>query len=237
MAEASLAQKLQALSQTTVFFAHQSVGQNLLDGLRRAAEEAGVALRIEEGRGPSGFTTPGIVHTRVGKNEDPLSKLSDFAALLEEGPGDRAKVALMKLCYVDFNANTQAEALFSAFRQRHAELQARFGQTRLVPVTAPLTTVQRGLKAMLRNRIGTGAYGERENVQRHRFNELLRREYAGALFDLAAGESGTSGFEREGKRWPCLRDELTDDGGHLNAQGQRVLVPLFVEAVLAAASQ
>lgn len=225
-------EKLQAASLLRVFFAHQSVGENVLTGLRTLAAENDVGLRIAEGRGAAPFVEPGIIHTQVGRNGDPLSKLTDFAGLLEEGAGDAAGVALMKLCYVDFTAETDAAALFAAYDKRHRELEARFPQTRFVPVTAPLTPVQRGLKAVLRNRIGTGAWGERENVRRGQYNALLRERFGQRIFDLAAVEAGDAGFERDGARWPSMRDDLTDDGGHLNGAGQRLAAIAFLDALL-----
>ena len=74
-------------------------------------------------------------------------------------------------------------------------------------------------------------------MKRHLFNELLRKQYAGKLFDLAAIEGARCSFDRDGKQWPCLREELTDDGGHLNALGRKEAGRAFVDAVAAALLQ
>lgn len=233
-AEPALAEQLEALAAARVFFAHQSVGQNVVDGLSVLASRAGVTLRIEEGRGAAPFARPGFIHARAGRDGDPLGKLAAFAALLDEGPGNAAGIALLELSYADFNADTHVPALFAAFQLRHAELQARYPALKLVVVTAGLTTVGRGLQAMVRNRMASGAFGERENVKRHEFNQLLRHTYPGALLDLAAVQAGRCTFDRDGKQWPCLREELTDDGAHLNKLGRKEVARALVTALTAA---
>ena len=227
---------LSRLATRKVFFAHQSVGENVLAGLSALAREAGVALRIEESIAPDALARPGLVHARVGKNENPRSKLEHFEVLLD-GPGAQAEVALLKLCYVDFNAATDAGALFDAYVARVDAVKKKHPALTLVHVTAPLTTVQGGLKGFLKHAVGAGAAGEKENMARARYNALLRARYAATepIFDLAAIEAGQGAdacsFTRDGETWPCLRAELTDDGGHLNARGQREAAQALVEVL------
>jgi hypothetical protein len=230
---------LTALAQRKVFFAHQSVGENVLSGLAALAREANVSLRVVETTAADALATPGIAHAKVGKNEDPHSKLAHFEALLD-GPGAAAEVAVLKLCYVDFNAGTDPKALFDAYLSRVAAVKKKRPDLALVHVTAPLTTVQTGIKGTLKNLLGRAAAGERENQARERYNALLRAEFAGKepLWDLAAVEAGQGAgacsFTRDGKAWPCLKPELTDDGGHLNARGQREAAGALVQALAAA---
>jgi hypothetical protein len=227
---------LAALAQRKVFFAHQSVGENVLTGLAALARQAGVSLRIVETTAADALATPGIVHARVGKNQDPRSKLAHFEALLD-GPGAGAEVALLKLCYVDFEADTDAKKLFDDYLARVAAVKKKHPALKLVHVTAPLTTVQSGVKGLLKNALGRAAAGERENQKRAEYNALLRERFLGkeAIFDLAAVEAGQGAaacrFTREGKDWPCLKPELTDDGGHLNARGQREAAEALVRAL------
>ncbi|MBM4779468.1 MAG: hypothetical protein GQE15_17310 [Archangiaceae bacterium] len=223
--------QLETLSTKRVLFAHQSVGMNLLAGLEALAKEEGVTVPVRELAGAP--LTPGVTHFFVGENEHPLGKLEHFAATLEKTPG--VEVALLKLCYVDFAPDTDVTALFTAYQAKHDALKAKFPSVEFVHVTAPLTVVQTGLKAFAKRLTGSAPWGARENVKRHEFNELLRKTYGAArLFDLAAVEStGTDActFERDGKTWPCLRASWTDDGGHLNAKGQREVARAFVEAL------
>lgn len=230
---------LGALAQKKVFFGHQSVGENVLAGLAALASEAKVSLRIAEGATAEAFAAPGIVHARVGKNEDPHSKLRDFEALLD-GPARAAEVALVKLCYVDFGPGVDAQKLFEAYLERVEAVKKKHPTLALVHVTAPLTTVQGGLKGFVKNAIGRAPAGQRENQARHAYNTLLRARFGGKepLFDLAAVEAGDGPtacrFSRDGQQWPCLRPELTDDGGHLNARGQREAALALAKALAAA---
>lgn len=222
MAQSSLENQLQRAAAKRVFFAHQSVGQNVLDGLAALAREGRVPWRIEE---KASLASAGLSHVKVGENGQPAGKLAAFPALLTQGPGQGAELALVKLCYVDFTADTDAAALFGRYQAMVKQVEASAPGVRLVHVTAPLTTVQTGLKGWLKNAVGSGAYGERENVKRHEYNQAMRAAYGGGLlFDLAQVESGEGAgacrFTRDGRSYPCLRSELTDDGGHLNAKGQ-----------------
>jgi hypothetical protein len=231
--------QLSSLAQRKIFFAHQSVGANVLAGLAALAKEGQVPLRIVESNAADALATPGVVHAMVGKNEDPKSKLEHFEKLLD-GPGAQADLALMKLCYVDFNASTDPQALFDAYLARVEAVKKKRPGLVLVHVTAPLTTVQTGLKGFLKNAIGRAAAGEKENQARARYNALLRERFGGKepVFDLAAVEAGKGGgacsFMRDGVSWPCLKPELSDDGGHLNARGQREAAEALVQTLATA---
>lgn len=221
MAQPSLQAQLSAVAQKKVFFAHQSVGGNVLQGVSSLAAEAKVPLRIAEVPAPTG--TPGLEHALVGTNTDPSSKLQGFEQLL--GKGTAPQLAVVKLCYVDISADTDAAALFAQYQAMVKTLEAKYPNVGLVHVTAPLTTVQAGFKGFLKDTFGKGAAGTRENIKRHTYNELVRKAYGqGRLFDLAAVEAGEGGgacrFTKDGASYPCLRPALSDDGGHLNAKGQ-----------------
>ncbi len=43
-----------------------------------------------------------LLHTAIGRNEDPGSKCEDFRRVLDQLQG-RLDVALFKFCYIDFN--------------------------------------------------------------------------------------------------------------------------------------
>ena len=73
---------------------------------------------------------------------------------------------------------------------------------------------------------------------RHRYNTLVRNEFANRtpLFDVARSESthrdGTScGFVQDGELIETLCPEYTEDGGHLNAIGQRHVAAAFLDTV------
>jgi hypothetical protein len=215
---------VQRVASRKVFFGHQSVGANILEGV---AELGQGQLSLAEGRDQALFTRPALVHTLIGKNEAPREKIADFEQALE-AVGGAPDIALYKFCYIDFTASTDAEALFAEYLASHQRLKAKYPALTLVHVTVPLTTVQSGLKAWLKQKVQKQApWGWRENEVRHRFNELMRTRLAGQpLFDLAALEStradGTAATaELDGKRVPALVPEFSDDGQHLNGLGRR----------------
>lgn len=233
----AMREEVEAVQQRRIFFGHQSVGGNVLEGLSRL----GVHAKPWSAEVPAG---PGLFEAANGTNGDPLSKVRQFTERLEHSSSAPAEIALFKLCYVDFGHGTDVEALFRAYQAAHEARQQRFPRTVFVHVTVPLTTVQRGVKGWLKQVLGKPVAGAEENLRRHQFNELLRKRYAGKepLFDLAALESDSADgrverFEKDGKQVPALLPELTDDGGHLNVRGQdraaRELVRLLAAVPLA----
>src|SRR5215471_4884133 len=91
--------ELQRVASLRIVFAHQSVGNNILDGVRTISERENVPLRIDNARSDT-TTTPGIVHFMVGENGKPESKIADFTKTLGAKPFGNVDVALMKFCFV-----------------------------------------------------------------------------------------------------------------------------------------
>lgn len=229
------ADEVAAVAKQRVFFGHQSVGGNILEGV---AEVTGGAVRVVESRDAAALEAPGLVHALVGQNEAPLTKVADFEKAME-AVGPRADVAFYKFCYVDFDATTDVAALFEAYRGSLERIAAKYPTVTVVAMTAPLTTVQTGPKAWLKNAFGGGAWGEKENVKRHAFNEKVREAFRGKpLFDVARVEAvrpdgTTQSFTRDGVAVPALVPAYTDDGGHLNAVGRKVVAEQLVKFLAA----
>lgn len=220
---------LEKLASRRIFFGHQSVGGNLLDGVKQIpASSQGLAPRVVEVKNPTESLAPGtLAHALVGQNEKPESKIADFERMMDAGLAKSTDVAFFKFCYIDFNGATDSRALFEKYRVSLEGLKARHPGTTFVHVTAPLTTVQRGAKAWLKELLGRPVWGIAENVRRETFNELMRKAYGGKepLFDLARLEStapdGTrETYELNGQTWPAMVPGYSDDGGHLNATAQ-----------------
>lgn len=227
-ADARTRAELQAVSHLSIYFGHQSVGGNVLDGLKRLAAQEGVELSIVEGA-PG---TPGISHGYIGQNGDPAGKIQAFTAAVDGGK--QADVALMKLCYVDFQAGTDPAALFARYQASLAALKQRHPGTTFVHLTAPLTTIQGGWKPLVKRLLGRETSAP-ENARREAYNALVRTAYAGKepLFDIARIEStrpdgSHAVVEWKGQQIPILASEYTDDGGHLNAAGQDRVAREFV---------
>ncbi|MFP2932345.1 SGNH/GDSL hydrolase family protein [Pyxidicoccus sp. 3LG] len=229
---------LEKLSHQRIFFGHQSVGGNILDGVKQvSAVQQGPAPRIVEVKDPTASIAPGtLAHAMVGENLKPESKIADFERLMDGGLAKQTDVAFMKFCYIDFNGATDARAVFEKYRTTLDGLKARHPGTTFVHVTVPLTTVQRGAKAWLKELLGKPVWGIAENVQRETFNQLLRQTYGGGkapLFDLALLESTTAEgtpetYELNGQTWPAMVPAYSDDGGHLNAVGQQRIAHAFL---------
>ena len=230
----AVAGPLRAVGEKRIFFGHQSVGANILDGLRDLAREHGTTLAIREANGTG--DGPAIVDARVGENTRPRTKIQAFARMMDEGWAARSDVAFFKFCYVDIDAETDVQALFDEYVRTLADLKRRHPGVTWVHVTVPLTVTQTGLKGWLKNALGKGAWGERENVRRHQFNELLRARFAGKepIFDLAQVESTTPdgkphGFERDGRIYPSLVPAYSYDGEHLNETGRKRAAAALVQ--------
>ena len=211
-----------------VFFGHQSVGDNILDGVRQIAPE----LRIVRAEAP--VATPAIIESLIGRNGAPESKLAHFARVMQ-AMGDQVDVAMMRFCYVDFSADTDLRALEQQYRDTLSSLTSAHRKTRFMHITVPLTVTQTGPKAIVKRLLGKPVWGELENQKRSQFNDWLRGTYAAdPIFDLAAIESRTpSGepvtFELAGHTYPMLYAPYSDDGQHLAEPGRRVVARALLD--------
>lgn len=239
--DAALRADLDVLAKERIYFAHQSVGANILAGVSELAREAGVPLHIVQAPDAAALAPGTFGHFFVPENGEPLRKLANFKRAL--GTRSGVDLALIKFCYVDIDASTHATALFARYQATMAELRAANPHTTFVHVTLPLTTVQTGPKALAKRLLGRAPYGTIENVRREHYNALLRRAYLGRepVFDIARLEStapdGTAvTVSWDGAIAPAMMPLYTDDGGHLNEVG-RVRVARELVRVLAAASR
>jgi hypothetical protein len=232
------ADDLAKVSRTRVFFGHQSVGMNVLDGVPGVYADHGVAVPpIEQERTHLDARGGFVSHAFIGENGKPLLKIGDFDAKMRSGIGRHTDVALMKLCYVDLTSDTNVAALFARYRETVAILERDFPKVTFVHVTVPLMTEQGSLSKLKSRLTGSSRGGPAENVARERLNALIRREYArGQLFDLAAAESTAPDGSRaagthEGERYYRLYDGYASDSGHLNGEGARVAATAWLQAI------
>jgi hypothetical protein len=226
--ETVTAEAWQRLAGQTIFFGHQSLGEDILNGLRDVmAERPEVRLNIVETREAADLGAPVLAHTKVGKNRDPGSKNRDFAGLMDQGMGGQLDVAFFKYCYIDANPDTDPQAVFADYQATLKKLQADYPQTRFFHVTMPLTVNQSGPKAWLKGLLGKDT-GAGANVRRNQFNQLLLRAYGGKqpVFDLAKVEStradgGAETFDEDGQSYRKLVADYARDGRHLNERGRK----------------
>lgn len=225
----------QKIASKRIYFGHQSVGNNILAGVRLLAKESGHELNIVQGTDPAQLNRPAILHSPVGENEKPNTKNESFARVMTHELRGKPEVAFYKYCYVDVKRDTNPEQLFADYKKTVDTVLAANPQLTMVHITTPLTVNQTGPKAWLKQVLGKPVAGLRENQVRARFNELLYKEYGGKapIFDLAKYEStredgSRSSYEVDGKTYYSLAPEYSDDGGHLNERGQRFVAAHFL---------
>jgi hypothetical protein len=72
-----------------------------------------------------------------------------------------------------------------------------------------------------------------DNSKRKEFNDYLRAQFDQKhLFDIAKLEAETA-TTADGRPIEAMRGQLTDDGGHLNADGQRTVGAAFLKILAA----
>lgn len=227
------ASELNSVAGKNIFFGHQSVGFNIVEGLDDVRRQhPGVALRIRESAAPDG---PGFTHVAIGANRDPESKIREFAARMRGGLGGAVDVAFFKFCYIDFDRDTNAKRLFELYTTTLDQLEREYPKTRFVHVTVPLKATQKGVKATLKTLIGRPDPRIADNLRREEYNQLIRQRYGsrGTLFDLASLEATSSSGElvadeHNGTKVPSLAHEYTHDSGHLNERGRRLIAENLV---------
>lgn len=230
---------LQVISQARILFAHQSVGRNILDGVRDLVRETGVTLRIERfDEGAKAAAGPGLFHVQVGKNGVPDTKIAAFGQLLASNGG--FDVALLKLCYEDVARDAQGQdGLLGRYESMVSQVSSASPGTRLVHVTTPLRSQPPGWKTPLKRLLGREIEGDADNALRNAYNQGLVARFGDGkalVFDLARIESTLpdgrrSAFDHGGKPVHTLAAEYTEDGGHLNEAGRRHAAAAFVRTL------
>ena len=225
--DTNLRTEIERIAQKRIFFGHQSIGVNLLDGIKQLASMAGVSVHVQETPLASSVGPATIGHTFVAKNGEPLLKLQNFRQAFGQEPTG-IDIAMVKFCFLDFTTDTDVKALFASYQATIDELKTKNPGTTFVHVTAPLTDVEQGLKGTLKRLIGRAPYGTIENIRREEYNTLMRQAYQGhePIFDLARAESTTPEgiavtVEWKGSVAPAMASIYTDDGSHLNAIGKQ----------------
>ena len=229
-ARPTTAQHWAALKGKRVAFGHQSIGSNILSGIRTLAASAAIDVRVTESRDLSAGGN--IVHFTIGENGDPASKMKDFAATLRSAGTKDVDIAMMKLCYLDFDGGTDAGKVATEYIETLDQLAGEFPRVRFVAFTAPLTVRQTGPKAWAKRLLGRMPAGYAENVRRLQFNERLRARYGPErrLFDLARVEAeGLGRYDYAGQAFEALNPAITTDGGHLNGQGEQRVAAALIE--------
>lgn len=212
----SLASNLATLSGRAIYFGHQSVGGNLMDGVRALlATNSGSEPAVISSSSAADMQAGRWAESLNGSNQNPEGKISAFqTTLITNGVGAKVDIAFMKFCWVDFDdswywqpspsgAGGTVAGLFAKYQAMIAAVRAAHPGLKLVHFTTPLF-----------------ADDVAENARRESYNSLVRSTYGGVepVFDLALLEStDPSGNRVIGTHGPRLYSGYTTDGGHLNA--------------------
>ena len=219
------------LSDKRIFFGHQSVGSNIIDGITTLKNESNsTSFVVLETKDKSDFLHPIFAHSSIGNNYDAKSKIDDFVNILQSGLADSLDVAFMKFCYVDIDRHTNINTLFEYYKTSINTLQEKYPYLKIIHYTVPLMTKPKGLKGLIKTILKMD-----NNVFSNKYNELMRNHYSDSeLFDIAKIEATFSdgAANKYGNGIPGLIPEYTSDGGHLNQRGRLLMADELLRKLL-----
>lgn len=229
---------LLAVKHARILFGHQSVGENILQGIQEIAvnsgQEAPKRVRLpKEKAGSEAF----LADSRIGTNGDPGSKCADFLKVVRMFPRDGLDVVVMKFCYDDVTAQTDVRAVLNMYHRVVDSIRAADSHLVVVHCTVPLTVRTSPWKRFVKWILRRDESSDVDNARRSEYNALLRGEYHNEpIFDIAAYEStqpdGTrNSFAIDGKESYSLAGQYSEDGGHLNLLGRKVLATEFLRVL------
>lgn len=224
---------LSILSQRSVYFGHQSVGYNIMDGITDIHNGSLTMYDLEKAV-PDSFPSAYFAHNKIGKNFHPDTKIKSFEENTKTLFAKPPQIAVMKFCFVDIERDTDVEKLFTEYRVMTERFHREFPTVALVHVTAPLTPVG-GIKGQIKNIIKFVLGKEDSNIKRMQFNTELRNTYShDNLFDLAALESTYANGKKncrskKGFTYDIMLDEYNLDSGHLNVIGRQYVAGEFIK--------
>lgn len=227
--DATTINHLNLIKDARIFFVHMSVGYNLIDGIKKLAKDAGVELKFAKPDVAKAIDGGVFIETEGGENHHPRSKVDALASSIREMKELRPEIALVKLCYVDFDPQTNVDALFSHYQETLAALKREHPEILFAHVTSPLVLQPpSSIKDSIRRLLGMEVWWDAANLKRQIFNDKMSSTFKDEpVFDLARVES----TDQQGKRLSykvgdktiyALDPSYTSDNGHLNELGQTV---------------
>ena len=210
------AARMSEIAQFKWYFAHASVGGNLMSGIADLREASSTFYPIQavyDDANPPATTLPGRVYEDNRGNPGWQAKVDLFSSSVSNGwRFPKINFAVNKLCYIDETAN------LAYYLDAMSKLEAAFPETVFVYMTIPLTTDN-----------------DHANYLRNVFNDGVRdwvRANNRVLYDIADIEAhDTAGaactFTYNNRSCQRLYDGYTDDGGHLNVTGRQLAAKGF----------
>jgi hypothetical protein len=236
------------LAERKIFFGHQSVGYNIIDGTNDIISKRDhIKLNIVETHEPAEFDRAIFAHSRVGRNTDPVSKMENFRNIMDAGVGNKVDIAFFKFCYVDIRWDSDAQKILDSYSAVIKDLKSRYPKTRFlhvtVPVCSPSKDFKRKVKQSVKLLIGKPSVLD-DNMMRQRYNKLLKDVYSKTepVFDLALTETvNPGGFRcyaaKGAEEALVMAPGYTDDGGHLNCEGRKKVAEQLLIVLAGVASE
>lgn len=229
--ENDMATMLRKISGNKYYFGHQSVGYNIMGGIKQWEEETGVSLNILESKDLQNTDSSSFVHFSIGKNLDPYSKINEFVLLIDTiSKKDSGSIAFFKFCYIDLLDTTDILSVYKYYKDKMLFLKSTYPEVKIVLFTVPVRSIQKGIKAIVKRILFMPVGDVLENKKRHEFNEMIINELGDEfpIFDLAKVETtlpdgSLNTYKFKDKLYPELPDLYAKDPGHLNAYGARVV--------------
>lgn len=228
--DCTIEESLKKIASANIYFGHQSVGYNILEGIAQFEKETGVELNIIETGNFDQVSGPSFVHYQIGENKNAVSKVDDFADIMTEVGADSGNTSFFKFCYIDFKRYHNVDSVFPYYKENMLMLKEKYPGTKIILFTVPLRAVQKGPKAWVKKAISKPVGDVLDNINREKFNQLVRNELGSefAIFDIAQVESvlpdgSVHTFKHEGREYPAMPYLYTKDQGHLNEYGARIV--------------
>jgi hypothetical protein len=224
--------QLERLRSKKILLGHQSVGNNIIEGIKHLANHnPELGLNVELIHSPDDFDQPLLGHFLVGKNGDPKSKCDSFKEIMDSGIGNKVDIAFFKLCYVDIHGTTDLRDITDYYVKTMEYLKNKYSNVTFIHVTIPLTAISEDfktkVKSLIKKIMKKSHLVYAANIQRNKYNNLIYYHYydKDPIYDLAAIEytwpnGHQQSFMHSGKAYYSLVPIYTYDGGHLNDLGQ-----------------
>ena len=227
-------EKWLSLQKKKIFFGHQSVGLNIIDGIKKIiSNNKQISFSIDE---TTDFQIKSnLFHYRVGNNRDPLSKINDFVKIITHDKNSGPNIAALKFCYVDFQGESNIGQIFENYNNSIERLKSEYPHISIIHFTVPLKSQEFSLKTRIKMLAGMQSWELNDNIKRNQYNQLLINKYKGKdlIFDIAEIESTKPNGERtsftyKNSKYFYMFDGYTYDGGHLNDTGKEKVASKFL---------
>jgi hypothetical protein len=227
MIDQSLYDDLKLLQGKRIFFGHQSIGNNIIQGIKGLVSEyPDLHINFIRVKGETQIPGSYFADALIGQNGKPQTKCDTFESIIDSTLHGRMDIALMKFCYVDIKDGTDITAVLKQYDASMTELSRKYPGVRFVHVTVPLVEQTPKWKMFIKRLLGRVDHPELDNRVRCTLNTMIKERYQNeSIFDLAEVESTYPSGAREtyaldGHTYFSLVPAYALDGSHLNELGR-----------------